>query len=487
MLCISVAPVSRKLAKADLLNAARQCDLVELCLDHFLKEPDVGDILQGIGKPILIACRSSQSGGRFDGTDEERRTLLRQAIVAGPEYIELDLESAAKIPRFGKTKRIVSVTSLNGPPTDLESIFEEAAKVNADMIKFAWPTPTFESAWPMIKTIGQRRALPCVGLGIGRAAVSIAILGRKLGVPWSYAALEKGLETIPGQPTVTDLRETYLWDDLDPKTQIVGLLGPVDGQMATIARTLNRGFRAMGDPIRCLPLPVQSFDRLRERLEKLKITAALAGPDASAGATTFVDKREGSAEPSGYADLLMRRADGWIGYNMLWRHALAAIEARFGKKEPKDRPLERRNVLVFGSGGVARAVIYGIQRRGGIASVTGPDDKASQELAQRFQVRHIPFHNIYDTLTDIVVFAEPIALGHRKTEINGGYFRSSMTVMDLSAMPDDSPLLAEARVRSCRIVEPVDVFRAHIGSQFEALSGKKLPNSLFEEVLASNP
>ena len=28
MLCISVAPVSRKLSKADLLNAAGQCDLI---------------------------------------------------------------------------------------------------------------------------------------------------------------------------------------------------------------------------------------------------------------------------------------------------------------------------------------------------------------------------------------------------------------------------------------------------------------------------
>src|ERR1700683_3714026 len=105
MLCISVAPVSRKLAKADLLNAAGQGDLIELCLDHFLKEPDVGDILQGIPKPIVIACRRPQDGGKFEGTDEERMLLLRQAIVAGPEYVELDFETGPKGPRVGGTKR----------------------------------------------------------------------------------------------------------------------------------------------------------------------------------------------------------------------------------------------------------------------------------------------------------------------------------------------------------------------------------------------
>src|SRR5579862_1693298 len=115
MLCISVAPVSRKLAKADLLNAAGQCDLIELCVDHFVKEPDIGEILQGITKPILIACRRPQDGGKFEGTDDERMTLLRQAIVAGPQYVELALDTASKIPRFGKTQRVISVTSLDGP------------------------------------------------------------------------------------------------------------------------------------------------------------------------------------------------------------------------------------------------------------------------------------------------------------------------------------------------------------------------------------
>src|SRR6185503_10937221 len=34
MICISVTPESRQLAKVDIYNAANQCDLVELCLDR---------------------------------------------------------------------------------------------------------------------------------------------------------------------------------------------------------------------------------------------------------------------------------------------------------------------------------------------------------------------------------------------------------------------------------------------------------------------
>ena len=74
--------------------------------------------------------------------------------------------------------------------------------------------------------------------------------------------------------------------------------------------------------------------------------------------------------------------------------------------------------------------------------MTGPDEKAAQQLAQKFNVRHVPFHALYDTLADVVVIADAaIKMGHQKTEINAGYFRSTMLVMDLCSMPYDTELL----------------------------------------------
>jgi 3-dehydroquinate dehydratase / shikimate dehydrogenase len=486
MLCISVAPVSRKLAKADLINAAHQGDLIELCLDHFLKEPDVGDILQGIPKPILVACRRPQDGGKFEGTDEERMLLLRQAIVAGPEYIELDLEMAAKIPRFGKTKRLISVASLGGPPNDLEPVFEEAVAAKGDAIKFAWPMPTFEAAWPLLKALSQKHALPVVGLGIGRASLTLALVGRLLDAPWSYAALEKGLESVPGQPTVSDLKDNYAWDEIGPKTRFVGLVGPIEPQTAIIARLLNAAFRQIDDRHRCLPLPVQSFDRLLTRLESLKINSMLVAPSLAVEAARNATKREGSAEPTGYADLLLRQPDGWTAYNTVWRRALAAAEGHLGTKSSEGHLLERRNVLVVGSGGMAPALIYGIQKHSGIVSVTGADDKATQQLAQKFSVRHVPFHAFYDTLADVVVIADgAIKMGHQKGEINPAYLRPTMVVMDLCSMPYETELLQEARSRGCKVVDPREPSREWLAAQFESICGKKFPAQTFDDVMKS--
>ena len=157
MICISVTPESRQLAKVDIYNAANQCDLVELCLDRLHKEPDVKEMIAGCKKPILISCRPPEEGGHFDGTEEERMILLRQAILAGPDYIELDPASAMKIPRFGKTQRVISFASQSQPLHDVEEAFEEAARCKADIVKFTWPTDTLETAWPLLVVVSQKR------------------------------------------------------------------------------------------------------------------------------------------------------------------------------------------------------------------------------------------------------------------------------------------------------------------------------------------
>src|SRR5205085_12572977 len=94
MLCIAVAPESRRLGKVDRFNAAPQCDLIEFRLDRLGKEPDLKEMMEGISKPILVSCRRQADGGNWDGTEDERLVQLRTVIITGPAYVELELDIA---------------------------------------------------------------------------------------------------------------------------------------------------------------------------------------------------------------------------------------------------------------------------------------------------------------------------------------------------------------------------------------------------------
>lgn len=486
MICISVVPESRQLAKVDIFNAANQADLVEVCLDHLIKEPEIPDLLEGAKKPILLSCRRQIDGGHWDGSEEERMLMLRQAIVAGPDWIELEVDIADKVPRFGKTKRLISFTRLDKPLGGLEAVFERAAACKADAVKFTGPTPTLDAAWPLLATVTKKRDIPVVGMGIGRPGLTFALLGRKFGSPWIYAALEKGMESYQGQATVGELDGVYQWREINPQTRFVAVAGFGDTETTTV-RVLNAGFKKLGVNMRCLPMQLDKLDNFAQMFEVLKINALL--PDKALGGRilSVVKEVEESVKASQFCDLLIKPANqNWQAYNSLWRGALKALEETLGKENAEDQPLLRRSILMLGATPIARALAYGIHRRKGMVSVAATDDERAQLLAQMFDFRFVPSANIYTTLCDVVILTQAtMEKGGLTQTINPAMFRPGMTVMDVTNLPEETPFIDEGRNRGCKVVEPTKIYADQLRTQFKAITGQELPAGTFEETAAS--
>ena len=483
MICISVTPESRQLAKVDIYNAANQCDLVEVCLDRLHKEPDVKDMISGSKKPILISCRPPQEGGQFDGTDDERLALLRQAIIAGPEYVELDPVTAMKIPRFGKTQRVVSFASMTRPLTDVEQAFEEATRCKADIVKFTWPTDILETAWPLLAAVSQKRMLPVVGLGLGRCGLTFSLLGRKYGSPWIYAALEKGMEAFPGQPTVGQLDDVYRWRQVDSKTRFIGVVGEGVIEHAT-SKILTAAFDISGMNTRCLPLDFKSLDQLPKMLDILKVPAIIATPDAGRRIMGLATTGDDVATAARHCDVVIKTPEGWQAHNLIWKSALRSLEATLGKKSAEDRPLDKRNTMIVGSEGLAVSLAHGVKRRNGLVSVCSGDDVEAQKIAQSCDLRYVPSAKLYETLVDVVVLTtNSMDYGSKKSPLNPSLLRENMAFMDLSELPGESKFTEEARARGCRVVEPAEIFADYIGLLFKSLTGKDIPGDAIAQGL----
>ncbi|HTI51267.1 MAG TPA: type I 3-dehydroquinate dehydratase [Planctomycetaceae bacterium] len=490
MLCIAVAPESRRLGKVDLYNAAGQCDLIEFRLDRLGKEPDLKEIMDGISKPILVSCRRREDGGSWHGTEEERLLQLRTAIIAGPAYVELELDIADKIPRFGNTKRVVSVTDLKQPLKDLEPVINQAIAAKADVIKFVGLTPTLDAAWPLLATVTKKRDIPVVGMGLGKPGVMFSLLAHKYGAPWTYAALEHGLEAYPGQVTVSDLAETYRWRDIGAHTWFIGVTGFGPGETATV-KAFNAGFAHHQLNIRCLPLELGLSHKLNQMLDALQVNALLANSQVCERALNLADTIDEAARKAQYADLVVKQPDGRHAYNTTWKSVLRVVEGALGAKSSEDRPLDRRNVFVIGGGGLARSVALGAQKRKGILSIAAADDNEARQLAQMTGARFVPLANMYDTLCDVVLIAEAqsfslssgSATGGPGVKLNPAFLREHMYVADLTRLPEESDLLREARSRGCKIVEPADIFVEYVTATFKTITGKELPAELVREAL----
>lgn len=483
MICISVTPESRQLAKVDLLNAARQCDLIELCLDRLLKEPDIKDLVDSSKKPVLISCRRQEDGGQFRGTEDERQMLLRQAVLANPAYIELDLETARRIPRFGKVQRVISFTSLTRPWSSIEDLFDEAVGVKADVIKFTGPTPTLEAAWPLLHAVSQKRSLPIVALGLGNCGLTFSLLGRKYGSPWIYAALEQGMEAFTGQPTVGTLDDIYRWREVGPKTRFFGLagFGPAE---ELLAKVFNAGFDSLDLGTRCLPFAFQEAGPVAKMLDVLKLPAVVSIPECGRRLMPLAKGGDPLSEQANFADVFVKQTEGWKAHNLLGRLAIQKLEKLASNTSNPEKPLERRNVLVVGSGGLGQTLAVAALQRGSLLNICGADEEATQKLAAHLDCRFIPVGKLYDTHIDAVILTEPhLDFKARKTPINPALLRPGLLVLDACSLPHGSPLSVEARERGCKLVDPAELFAEYVGVLFKSLTGKELPAQAFAVAL----
>ena len=75
LLCASLeaATTAELCASRDGVDPA--VDLIELRLDS-VEDPNVGRVLKGCKRPVIVTCRPTWEGGRFNGSEEERHRIL---------------------------------------------------------------------------------------------------------------------------------------------------------------------------------------------------------------------------------------------------------------------------------------------------------------------------------------------------------------------------------------------------------------------------
>jgi 3-dehydroquinate dehydratase/shikimate dehydrogenase len=485
MICISISQESRRLALADMLNAAPQCDLLEVRLDRFGKAPDVGELLANKPKPVIMSCRRVKDGGQFEGTEEERLAILRQCIISKAEYVEIEVDAAGQIRPFPPAKRVISYTNLQETPDDIADIYREAQSKNADVIKLTTLARTPEEAWPLVQILG-RASLPTVVVGLGKPGLMLSILGKKIGAPWTYAALERGMEAYPGEPTVADLRSVYHYDAIDKDSRFIGVSGFGPAEVATAAG-LNAGLAHLNVPARCLPLSIGDVATFRKVMDAVHLAGVVVDEPHREAVLPIANDVESVAQKVQAVDLLLRKEKGWHGYNIQCRAAIAALEEALKAKTPSDKPLDGRMAMIVGTNAAARAAAYAVKKRGGAAILAGRDKQAGLALAKEFECRFVQFDAIYSTMHDVLIVCseekEQAAIKTRSTEagLHGSYLKAGMTVLDLTGLPRKTAFAKDAESRGCTVVPPKQVLLAQLELQLKMIAGKDVPRECLTE------
>ena len=355
MICVSIARGRHRHVIAEHRHLVQQgAQLVELRLDYIGGEVNLRRLLADRPSPVVITCRRERDGGKWMGTEEQRLMLLRSAIAEGVEYIDLEDDIANLVPRYGKTKRIISLHDYRKTPDDLVQIHARLVAQDADIVKLATTANQSHDNLRMLQLVATSK-VPTVGICMGDIGTPSRILAGRFGAPFTFATFHHERTLAPGQLSFQQMQEIYHYDRIDKQTAIYGVIGdPISQSLSPMVH--NAAFRRLDINAVYVPFRVPR-EHLWQFLEDAP-TLGIMGLSVTIPHKEAVLKKVTSMDSSmtgvGAANTLLF-ADGKIsGYNTDVQAALDTLEQALHDHHGRPGTLENETALVLGAGAPPR-------------------------------------------------------------------------------------------------------------------------------------
>jgi 3-dehydroquinate dehydratase type I len=191
--------------------------LAELRLD-FLARPDVARLLQSDHGPLIVTNRLPEEGGRWSGSERDRQRLLEQAVTLGADYVDVEFNADPAWRRDilagrGAAKIILSWHDFKGDssPYRLADTMVAMAELGADIIKLVvWahqPADCLALLALIPAALGHGQDI--IAFSMGPAGKYSRVIAPLLGSYLTFAVLEAGQESAPGQLTIQELLSSW--------------------------------------------------------------------------------------------------------------------------------------------------------------------------------------------------------------------------------------------------------------------------------------
>jgi 3-dehydroquinate dehydratase/shikimate dehydrogenase len=479
-------------------RAAEVGDVIELRLDCLEDEAELERATQELpalygerARAFILTFRTSEQGGHQTSDVARRVRFWAENFSPGRERadyadLELDLceflageEARRALKLIDWEKVICSHHDFAGLPGDLEAIFARMLAAPARILKIAVQARDITDCLPIFGLLERARLAgrEAITVAMGEAGLLTRILAPARGAFVTYGALTREQATAPGQISAHELRTLYRLQDLNERTEIMGLVGsPVSHSVSPHMH--NAAFAARGLDAVYLPFEVgdarafvrrMAHPRTRELVWNLRGLSVTA-PHKSA-IISELDSIEPAAREIGAVNTIVVEGDALGGYNTDARAALAPLAGLLNLRDAR--------VAVLGAGGAARAVLWSLRESGARATVFARDPERGRATAETFDARSHALDGARFDDFDLVINTTPLGTrGERETQTPAAaaQLRGARAAYDLVYNPRETRFMREAREAGCEIiVGGLPMLVAQAAAQFKLWTGQDAP------------
>lgn len=194
-------------------------------------------------------------------------------------------------------------------------------------------------------------------------------------------------------------------------------------------------------------------------------------------AMAYLDEVEPAAARIGAVNTIVNDRGYLTGYNTDWLGMVESIEERL--------TISGKVFLILGTGGAARAAIYGIMEKGGQPLLTGRNQDKTKVLAREWRIPFLKIEDIARAKADVLINTSPVGMAPEvgrsplPKEIPGQF----PWVMDMIYRPRETQLLKDAREAGSSVINGMGMFINQGAAQFKLWTGLEPPRPFLKKLL----
>lgn len=446
---------------------AKQADLIELRLDFIkdINEINLEKLIKKTKKQVIVTDR------------KDRLNLIKKAIELKANLIDIDISKQKiikKIIKQNKKNTKLIFSHHNFKRTNQKEIIKKYNKIkksNPDIIKIATFANSINDNILILNLIkkAKKENKKIIALCMGEKGKISRILSPTIGAELTFGSLERGKESAPGQLTAKTLRNIYRIDKLkNPK--IFGLVGnPVNHSKGFIFH--NKEFQKNKQNKIYINFLVDDLKKFIKNYKELVSGLSITIP-YKRDIIKHLDKVEPTSKKIGAVNTVIKVNNKLIGLNTDLTGAIKSIESK--------TKIKNKKVLMIGAGGVARAIAFGIVRKGGKLLILNRTLKKAKKLAKELKCKAAKL-NIINKLKDIDIIINATSIGMHpkinqtpiKKEILRKIINKKTLVFDSVYTPRKTKLLKDSKNLSCNIIDGYEMFINQAKEQSRLFRGTK--------------
>lgn len=495
-ICISICAKTADELFEQIGRAEPLADVIEvrfdrLEIDEVGKATDLISSRSGLRNKLLATFRSEDQGGNRHLSYQDRVAFWNSGIDRYFVGADFEEDIAEEVASWACEYRIASFHDLSGCPSNLDEISDRLSTTHADVLKVAVQANQITDAIPLWKLLENRTpdAKPLIPIAMGEAGKWTRILALAHGAFMTYASLDVGAETAPGQISAADMIDVFRVKELDRETEVFGIVAgdtsysvsPWMHNAAFKAATMNRVF---------VPLQVADLDEFIRRMVRPQTREidlnfngfSVTNPHKQA-IMRHLDEIDETAAKIGAVNTVKIENGKLYGYNTDAPGFIAPLKATFGD-------LKNARVAVVGAGGAARSCIFALQQEGADVALFARDTNKAAVLAAEFGIRVKEFEisNLRSEISecDILVNATPLGTKgetQNKTIATAEQLKDVKLVYDLIYNPLDTFLIREATKAGVPAIGGLEMLIAQGAKQFEIWTAETAPLDAMAEAV----